>query len=290
VHRGWATGFELLRPRGMKEPMLGGRRLGLVWTAGEIVALSAVVAVSAAVTVVLAPRASGAQSVEVAPLYQSDCAVCHGASARGTDRGPSLQGVGRGLVDFELSTGRMPLATESRTTESGRPDRPLPGVQPGDPDAAPQRAEPAYPPATIAALVDYVAQLGAAGGPDIPVVAPGDQARGGEAFRQQCAACHEWAGEGGALFQREAPGLKDATAVQIAEAVRGGPGQMPAFGSAALDDQQVNDVVAYVRYLDHPKDRGGFALWHLGPVAEGAMAMVSGLALALYLRWIGQRG
>ena len=78
--------------------------------------------------------------------------------------------------------------------------------------------------------------------------------------------------------------------MQIAEAVRVGPGTMPAFGAAALTDPQLDDVVAYVRYLDRPKDRGGQPLWHLGPVAEGAVAWFVGLgALLVAVRWMGEK-
>ena len=37
-------------------------------------------------------------------------------------------------------------------------------------------------------------------------------------------------------------------------------------------------------------DRGGAALWHLGPLAEGAVAVFVGLALLVVaVRWIGTR-
>ena len=119
----------------------------------------------------------------------------------------------------------------------------------------------------------------APGGPDIPHVdlAGTSLAAGGEVFRAQCAACHSWSGVGGALYQRAAPSLRLATATQIAEAMRTGPGQMPAFGTAAIPADQLDDVVAYVRYLDHPDNRGGQPLWYLGPVAEGAAAIILGL-------------
>jgi ubiquinol-cytochrome c reductase cytochrome c subunit len=64
---------------------------------------------------------------------------------------------------------------------------------------------------------------------------------------------------------------------------------MPAFGTAALTKEQVDDVVRYVGYLHDPDDRGGLPLRHLGPVAEGAIGLVA-LALVLCLcRWIGDR-
>jgi hypothetical protein len=65
---------------------------------------------------------------------------------------------------------------------------------------------------------------------------------------------------------------------------------MPAFGEAALTDEQLAGVVAYVRYLKEPDDRGGEPLWHLGPFAEGALSLVALGGLLLFVRWIGERG
>jgi ubiquinol-cytochrome c reductase cytochrome c subunit len=230
-------------------------------------------------------------AVEARRIYLRDCAVCHGSDGAGTPRGPSLTGVGRASVDYWVSTGRMPL-----TTPVGRdplpPYRQLPPPDRGFDSSAPAtRRKPAYPPDAIRALVDYVASLGP-GGPDIPVVdvAAGDLARGGEIFRLQCAACHAWAGDGGALLRREAPSLHQSTPTQIAEAIRVGPGNMPAFGSAAVTDADLDALVSYVRYLDHPRDRGGNPLWHLGPVAEGLIAWVLAMgSITLAVRWMGER-
>jgi ubiquinol-cytochrome c reductase cytochrome c subunit len=238
------------------------------------------------------PGLAGATGGDVRQTYLSDCAVCHGAEGKGTDRGPSLIGVGRASVDYQLSTGRMPLAEVGRSNDQpGTPLQPLPNTATANPDIVARRHDPAYPPETIAALVDYVAvDIGGGGGLDIPHVGRGDLAEGGSLFRQQCAACHAWAGDGGALLRIEAPALHSATATQIAEAVRVGPGQMPVFGTAALTDDQMASVVAYVRYLDQPRDRGGQPLWHLGPFAEGAVALLALAGLLLFTRWIGERG
>ncbi len=228
---------------------------------------------------------------DVGQLFLSDCAVCHGSAGAGTPRGTSLVGVGRASLDYQLSTGRMPLVGVGRVADQpGRPLQPLPNVAAGDSDIIPRRHNPAYDAPTISALVDYVSVLTGGGGPDIPRLTGGNLAQGGDLFRLQCAACHAWAGDGGALLRREAPSLHAATATQIAEAVRVGPSQMPAFGSAALTDDQVASVVAYVRYLDDPRDRGGQPLWHLGPVTEGAMALAALALLLLFTRWIGERG
>jgi ubiquinol-cytochrome c reductase cytochrome c subunit len=202
-------------------------------------------------------------------VYLRDCASCHAADADGSTNGPTLQGVGLANVDYQVSTGRMPLPS---------------------PTAASRRRTPAYDAATIDDLVRYVGSI-APGGPGIPVIATGgaDVAAGGQLFRGQCAACHQWSGGGGALRFGNAPPLQPATAVQIAEAVRVGPATMPVFGQAALDDGQLADLVAYVRGLNHPDDAGGQPLWHLGPLTEGAAALLALAGLVLALRWMGTR-
>lgn len=224
---------------------------------------------SGAVRAVRSPGPAG--NLDVQHVYLRDCAFCHGADAHGTDLGPSLRGVGKASIDFELSTGRMPLPSA---------------------DAPHVRRKPAYGKATIRALVEYVAALAGGDGPPIPRVTGtgGNLAHGGTLYRLQCAACHAWSGVGGALLKREAPSTHPATPTQIAEAIRVGPGNMPAFGHAALTNRDVRSVVHYVRYLDHPDDRGGTPLWHFGPMVEGAVAVFIGLgALLLVSRAIGTR-
>jgi ubiquinol-cytochrome c reductase cytochrome c subunit len=205
-------------------------------------------------------------------VFLADCAVCHGSEGLGTPEGPSLVGVGAAAIDYWVSTGRMPLSQGHRGPRI-------------------DRRKPKYAPAEIAALVDYVADL-TGGGPPIPYVSTvgADPAAGGVLYRLNCAACHSWAGTGGALEDREAPSIKPATPTQIAEAVRTGPDPMPRFGDAALTDKQLADVVAYIQRLDHPDDRGGNPLGHAGPLAEGAVAIVLALgALLVVSRLIGTR-
>jgi hypothetical protein len=65
---------------------------------------------------------------------------------------------------------------------------------------------------------------------------------------------------------------------------------MPAFGTAAVDDHDLNSLVRYVRYLKNPENRGGHPLWHLGPVAEGFVAWAFAMVLLIVAtRWIGDR-
>lgn len=241
--------------------------------------------------VAVAVQPSTTSAPDVRELYLSDCGVCHGADGRGTARGPSLVEVGRASLDYQISSGRMPLAGVGRADDRpGAPLQPLPNKSASDPEMVPRRHAPAYAPETIEQLVNYVSTMTGGRGPDIPHIAEGDVAAGGELFRLQCAACHSWAGDGGALVRMQSPALHAATEVQIAEAVRVGPGQMPAFGAAALTDEQLADVVAYVRYLEDPDDRGGEPMWHLGPFAEGALSLVVLGGLLMFVRWIGERG
>jgi ubiquinol-cytochrome c reductase cytochrome c subunit len=214
----------------------------------------------------------GRPAFDARATYQSDCATCHGARGEGTPFGPQVARAAPALVDYELSTGRMPIR---------------------DPDEETRRRRPRYSPSQIAALVRYIASLGPSRGTPVPEldVAQGDVARGGELYRLNCAACHSWSGTGGALLRREAPSLRSSTPVQVFEAVRTGPGGMPSFGRASFSDAEVVDIAAYVEEINHPDDRGGEGLWHLGPLAEGGVAWVLGIgSLLLFISWVGERG
>ena len=212
--------------------------------------------------------AAGASAEDVRQIYLRDCATCHAPDARGTSRGPTLEGQGPAGVDFMLTTGRMPLLN---------PKEPM------------RRQTPKYGPDVIKGLVTYITGL-VPGGPAIPTITGGDLADGGSIYRQQCAACHQAAGVGGALLGREeSPSLDQSTPVQIAEAVRTGPGTMPVFGPSAVEDARLASLVRYVRALHDPADPGGQSLWHLGPIPEGAVAIGALLLLMTALKRIGSR-
>jgi ubiquinol-cytochrome c reductase cytochrome c subunit len=207
----------------------------------------------------------------VRTVFLRDCATCHGSDGTGTTRGPTIAAAGAALVDYELTTGRMPMA---------------------DPDDVVRRSHPRYPPDVIAGLVGYVDGLGSGTGEPVPsvAIASADLARGGELYRLNCAACHSWSGTGGALLGREAPGLSRSTPVQVVEALRTGPGAMPSFGRESFSTKDAVAVAAYVRELQHPEDRGGEALLHLGPLPEGAVAWIAALGvLIIFTVWAGDR-
>jgi ubiquinol-cytochrome c reductase cytochrome c subunit len=202
-------------------------------------------------------------------IYLRDCAYCHGTRAEGTNRGPELRSVGAASVDFMLSTGRMPIDNQT--------DDPL-------------RRPPEYTPVEIGAIVGYLSTLQVAG-PPIPAVdsAGGSLSDGLLLYTDNCAACHSSAGIGGALTDgRIAPSLKPSTSLQVAEAIRTGPGTMPVFGPTTLSDVQVNAIARYVEYIHHPYNRGGADLGAIGPITEGAVAALLGLVVLLVItRWIG---
>jgi ubiquinol-cytochrome c reductase cytochrome c subunit len=243
------------------------------------VAAAVVLAVAVAATVLLlrgAPPAAGAGAVpdelvaQGRELFLTGCSSCHGIDGAGSGRGPSLEQSGEAGAYYYLSTGRMPLANT---------------------EEQPRRKDPAYDDEEIEALVAFVGSLG--DGPAIPEVdaAAGDLAHGGEVYREMCAPCHSAGGIGGALsYGRAAPTLRPAEPRQIGAAVRTGPGQMPVFDREAIDDEELDDVVRYVRFLDDPEDRGGFSLGNAGPIPEGAVAWIFGVGLVvLATLWIGKR-
>lgn len=215
-------------------------------------------------------------------LYGGNCATCHGSLGEGVAAsapqrgagnqpglGPPLRGVGAQAADFYLRTGYMPLAS---------------------PYEQPRRSRVLFTDREIRALVAYVASLG--GGPPIPAPHPdrGSLTEGQRLFTAHCAGCHQVVAEGGYVTGAVAPPLEDATATQIAEAVRIGPYVMPSFSERAISDRQLNSIVRYVEYAKHPDDRGGWAVGHLGPVPEGMVAwLIAGAALVVLLVVIGER-
>jgi len=244
------------------------RRVRPVWLLAAVIAAGGLLQLGTG-----GPHASAAQPGPAGgrglELYQQNCATCHGQQGEGTERGPTLVGVGAASADFYLSTGRMPITEEQRS---------------------PSRAKPAFGRPDIDALVAYVASLG--GGPAIPAVDPaaGRLPEGERLFQENCAACHSATGTGGALTSGQvAPSLAPSTPVQLAEAVRVGPGPMPRFDARALDDRQVDSIARYVAYLQRGGDPGGAGLGRVGPVTEGLVAWVVGLGLlVLVVRRLGK--
>ena len=205
-------------------------------------------------------------------LYLTSCVSCHGVGGVGTVDGPSLLASGEAQTDFYLRTGRMPLAA------------PVP-----QPPSKPV----AYSDDEIRALVAYVGSLCDRSNLDCPPIPAVDTEsvtleQGSALYLANCAPCHGSVAVGGALsYGRHAPSLQETPPLQVAEAIRTGPGQMPRFGHDVFTDEQVNAIVKYVTYLQEPEHPGGLSLGYTGPVAEGFVALLVGLgALILGIRWI----
>lgn len=195
-------------------------------------------------------------------LYQGQCLTCHGVDAAGTADGPSLRGVGTASIDFMLRTGRMPLNA---------------------PDQQPVRQQPVFSRQEIEAIIVYLAGV-ASGGPGIPDVDPqrGDLGTGFSLYTGMCSSCHGAGATGDSIGGGQiAPSLYDATATETGEAIRVGPGLMPAFGEGTLDAREVDSIARYLRWLRTSRDPGGLALDRVGAVAEGFVAVVIGLGLLL---------
>ena len=206
-------------------------------------------------------------------LFVEGCSSCHGLAAQGTNDGPSLIGVGAAAVDFQVASGRMPMASM--------------GVQ------APAK-KPIYNEDEIAALAAYVASL--APGPAIPTeemlnTSGADLALGGELFRTNCAQCHSVSGAGGALSGgRMAPNLMAADDKEIYEAMVTGPQNMPVFSDKTLPVEDKKAIIAYINELQKGSNPGGHSLGRLGPVTEGLFLWVAGLGLLLGVAvWIGAK-
>jgi ubiquinol-cytochrome c reductase cytochrome c subunit len=218
-------------------------------------------------------RATPAQVAEGKALYIENCSSCHGLGATGSERAPSLLGLGPATIDFWVSTGRMPLA---------------------DPVVQPMRKPVKFTRDQVLAIVAYVTSL-APGGPLIPDISGYKKAslsEGMQLFALNCAGCHTITGAGDALANGAvAPSLHYATPEQIAEAIRTGPSNMPIFGPGNLSDQQVDSIVRYVTEdIQHPVNIGGAGLGGVGPVAEGFVGLLIGVGLLMLVAyWVGDR-
>jgi ubiquinol-cytochrome c reductase cytochrome c subunit len=215
------------------------------------------------------PPLTGA-AAEGKALFDVSCVTCHGRNAQGVEgRGPSLIGVGAASVEFQVSSGRMPMARQ---------------------EAQAERKTPVFTDDETRQLAQYIQELG--GGPEVPqgdLRADADLAKGGELFRINCSQCHAFGGGGGALSSgKYAPSLRPASDRQIYAAMLSGPQNMPVFGDNQITPEQKADVIAYIQEtLKNDRDPGGFNLGRYGPSTEGlAIFLVGIVALVFAALWI----
>lgn len=220
------------------------------------------------------PQASEAEITAGKQLFIEGCSSCHGISAQGGPAAPTLMGVGSAAVDFQVSTGRMPLAA--------------PEAQ------APQKGV-IYSPQEIAQLAAYIGSLSP--GPSIPSAdevngyLDADLQRGGELFRTNCSQCHNFGGFGGALSDGGyGPNIQDATPTQIYEAMLTGPENMPVFSDGTMTPDDKLAIIQFIQHTQQEPSYGGYNLGGLGPVTEGLFAwtvLIGSLIGAAV--WIGMK-
>ncbi|MFC7533401.1 c-type cytochrome [Actinoplanes sp. GCM10030250] len=209
-------------------------------------------------------------------LFDTSCITCHGRDGQGVEeRGPSLIGVGSASVEFQVSTGRMPMTRQEAQAEEKPPQ---------------------FNEEQTRQLAQYVQEIG--GGPQVPEGSlvedlktnPDAIARGGELFRVNCTSCHGFGGGGGALSSGKfAPSLHDATAEQIYAAMLSGPQNMPVFGDNQLTPEQKRQIITYIqKQLQEDKDPGGiFNLGRYGPSTEGMAIFLVGITILVFTSlWI----
>ncbi len=220
--------------------------------------------------VLLASRAALGQplasdAVSGAAVFQQRCSPCHGSEGQGISgvisiAGPSLQ----------AEHDRSAVAAMVRSGKGTMPSFvPLLSAQ------------------QIEAVADYVTAHLAI----IPLQG-GDLSEGGTLFRVYCAPCHGTAVRGGALAFAgiNAPSLVGASAANIGGAIRSGPGPMPAFPASAVSDKQLDSIVRYVQFMQHPPNPGGTPMKYYGSVAEGFVAWIATLLLVVAAGWIEKGG
>ncbi|SFF16251.1 cytochrome bc1 complex diheme cytochrome c subunit [Blastococcus tunisiensis] len=226
---------------------------------------------------VFAPAQAADDSTESAAeaagreLYQRSCITCHGENLEGVpNRGPSLIGVGEASVYFQVHTGRMPLVRQ----EADAPHKPA-----------------VFSDEEIDQLMAYVQSNG--GGPTLPSgdLRDGDLAEGGELFRLNCASCHNFVGQGGALSSgKAAPSLQDSNDLEIYTAMLTGPENMPVFGDNQLTPEEKRAIVNYVQTIGAQADPGGAGIGRAGPVAEGLVIWVVGVGILMFgIFWMGSK-
>lgn len=202
-------------------------------------------------------------------LFLANCSSCHGIGAVGTTDAPSLIGVGAAAVDFQVGTGRMPMAASGPQAE---------------------KKPPQFTAEQTEQLAIYVATLGI--GPGIPseeLLTGGDDiAAGAELFRINCAMCHNVAGAGGALTEGKfAPDLKNIDPAHVYEAMVTGPQNMPVFNDLNIEPEDKANIIAYLEYLNDNPSPGGIDLGNLGPVSEGLFVWIFALgAIVAVTVWL----
>lgn len=246
------------------------------WAAAALIGIGLLVSggiyagASAAMAATESTAASTTLTVEDGKkLFQANCATCHGMDLQGTPDGPSLYGAGELAVEFQMSTGRMPLQMQG-------PQAPQKPVQ--------------FTEDQILAIAAWVQTTSP--GPEFPdegiLDGEGDVANGAELFRINCAMCHNVAAAGGALTEgKYAPALTSTSPLHMYAAMVTGPQNMPVFNNMTLTTEEKRDIISALLFIQDNQSPGGFSLGSLGPVSEGLFIWIFGIGTLIGLTvWI----
>lgn len=198
-------------------------------------------------------------------IFEKHCASCHGESGEGISgvvsiAGPSLQAehnLGNVMTAIETGPSHMPAFSRLLSVTE------------------------------IRSVAGYVTDKIAV----IPLTG-GNISEGGKLFSVYCAACHRTAVRGGALAFTDvnAPDLSHKSPALIAGAIRWGPGPMPAFTPGVISNQQLDSIVTYLKFAQHPPTPGGNSISWEGPVPEGLFGFFGVFTIIAMCFWIEKGG
>jgi ubiquinol-cytochrome c reductase cytochrome c subunit len=241
--------------------------------AGPILVVAALFTIGTAFGVASAlPSAQPTITTSTSPLvsqgkaiFLRGCSSCHGLNAEGGGIAPSLIGVGGASVDFQVGTGRMPMADMSQQA---------------------MEKTPVYDATQTAELAAYISSL--APGPaaltngNLNWERDGNAAQGGQLFRTNCAMCHNFAGQGGALTNgKYAPSLMGVQPKYVYEAMLTGPQSMPKFTDSTITPQEKLSIISWLQNANHEQNQGGASLGRVGPFTEGLVAWTLAIGLLI---------
>lgn len=212
-------------------------------------------------------------------LYAQACAQCHasdggGAVVPGSDReAPALTDrpqVTAAYVDLVMRTGRMPPAADPFNN---------------------QPREIVFDEDQRLAIVAYVVdEFGVPNDlAEVTGLPEGDAGVGQNVYATNCAACHGATGAGGVAGGGAwTPTVNIYDSTTIAEAIRVGPFQMPAFGSDQITDEEAADVSAFLEEVQaEPGTPLGLA--ELNPVFASGFVALLAIVMILSLFWISSK-
>jgi mono/diheme cytochrome c family protein len=207
-------------------------------------------------------HAMNPEPLPAAEVYRQYCFACHGDGRAGrwdktfarfvpAIRGALAATASREYLEANIARGRPGTLMPAWEEHAG-------GLQPEE----------------IAGLADY---LRAGAGPTVASsggIVAGDAAHGSQLFAQNCAGCHGPVGRGGAAPELANPVFQEsASDAFIVTTIRNGRARtaMPAFqrrGAAALSDDEIGDLLAFIRTWGH--DAGAAAQARTKKVAGSA--------------------